>query len=73
MRKIILSAKIEVKIGETNDDYCSEGDLIPNLRTSLEDYIEWQESRYTAKFKILEILKQNYKKLKEKNKGVNDG
>ena len=58
MKKIILSAKIEVIIGETEGDYCSEGDLIPNLKISLENYIEWQESRYTCKFKIIEVEKE---------------
>ena len=58
MRKIILSAKIEVEIGETEGDYCSEGDLILGLRQSLEDYIEMEECHGTAKFKIVEIEKR---------------
>ena len=59
MRKIILTAKIEVEIGETEGDYCSEGDLLPDLRQSLEDYIEMEKGHGTAKFKIVEVKKEN--------------
>jgi hypothetical protein len=68
MKKIKITAEIEVEIGETEEDYCSEEDLLDNLRQSLEEYIEWQENRYTCKFKILRIIKENVEDIRQKEK-----